>query len=499
MKDRASCGVAICNQKKPFCVPLSPDTPSDTDGTCTKLSSTLSADSSDLSLPSIKRRKQCRLVLRKPKCVSPSANGQISRSLCVDDSLPDLSIFDAEDSNCSSEATDTKQLIGSIKCKMVLNTGDRPRAGYITLCDTKIINAAGKSCTSSDDKSCTDVLMISSSTSPSSSGDDTVMSGISENTNKIPCPGRAVQPDDIVISECTCSENPWLCDSCVAELNNGKTTALCKDTAVNATGQNLSIGASVSSFSVEQEGFCNETSGLNKTFVAQIENSKTEAVSKYSAIMTDPTREGHPTLMNTPVSSDDGVCQSKFCYVVKSISDTGVVLSKKLLQPAYPAEQRCTCRDRKGLCPPCTAKLDKSWTISKHSASITKPAGIDGIDSVTTLPDVGNIKQECSCDVTTANGNCPVSVAKVDKSKTEDASKHPTSGANTTTKKASSGISWPDVHTVKEVCTCDKTTGVNLKVAKVTKSATMDDHSATVGMPVELNTLHRVKGFMVLR
>ena len=256
----------------------------------------------------------------------------------------------------------------------------------------------------------------------------------------LPCPGGESLSDAILIPECTCDQDPWLCDFCVAGLSN-------KATAKPNDGITIDLESlpSLSSVADKQEGLCDENSEHNLAFVAQPEDSKVEVVDK--CLVVDPSGK----CLDSQLGTADSVCQSRgpVDYAIKSRTSTSLILSKKSLPSK---EEGCTCGENTGLCPPCIDKLNGSLkpvkgAVGKHSATVSARQSI-GDDTV--LPDLyaSRIKRECFCDVTP--GLCRACVVKRDKAEAKGTSIRRIGETNTTLQ-----ASLPDVSLE---CTCREST-----------------------------------------
>ena len=576
LKERTSDGAAVCSKKtllvhSDLYSSLSPHTQPGTDGqNCTTLSVTPRRDCSDQSVPCMKKRKK--LSLRKRSCVNPPLGNEPTKMPCVlNESLPDLCVLESgtEDS-CLS--TVTKNLLGDTHCSE--KTKDFAQAGCRTLNDTQIVDDMdGQMSTSLSNKSspCVsllsssvshsndeaevpdmDVLMLPTSTLTSGSNDTTVSGSpdvveLSPNLNCDPERSNSVnatkaQHTDeellsgvIDITECTCDEHPWLCDKCVAELNNWKTRAPHEEPTVDSVEQELSVGTLLPPPTVEQEHLCDETGRVSKTSIAHVENAETETVNKCSAsavaqvqdakmetvnncscsasavaqvqdakmetinkssasavaqvqnakmetvnkcsasavqledaktetvntcsmATTDSTDQCHPTHQDTPVCSHDDVCQSNCSsnYFDKSSSESAVVLSMKLTLQTQLTEEKCSCKETKGLCPQCTAKLDNSWSEAntKDCAEVTKPTK-QGIGSETN----SSVVQEGTCTCGVVTGLCSACVTKLGSLMREDGRKCSTNVTVEDTFRHASP--WrPAVILSNQECTCNETSGL---------------------------------------
>ena len=726
LKEKTSDDAAVCSKKTPLVhsdlySSLSPNSQPGTDGkNCTTLNVTPRRDCSDQSVPCMKKRKK--LSLRKQSCLNPPlANDPTKMSCVLDESLPDLCILqsDTEDS-CLS--TVTKSLVGDTHCSE--KTKDIAQAGCRTLNDTQIVDdidgqmsislsdisspyvsLLSSSVSQSNDEvevtETSDVLLLPTSTSTSGSNDTNVSGSPdvvelsptlncdpersnSVNATKAQHTDEELLSDVVDITECTCDENPWLCDKCVAELNSWKTRAPHEEPTVDSVEQELSVGTLLPPPAVEQEHLCDETSRVSKTSITHIENAETETVNKSSVsavdqvmdakmetvnkcsasavpqvqdakmetvnkssvsavpqvmdakmetvnkcsasavpqvqdakmetvnkcsasavpqvmdakmetvnkssasavpqvqdakmetvnkssvsavpqvmdakmetvnkcsasavpqvmdakmetvnkcsasavpqvqdakmetvnkssasavpqvqdakmetvnkssasaadqveiskmetiskcsasavqledaktetvntcsmATTDPTAQCHPTHLDTPVCSHDDVCQSNCSsnYFDKNSSESAVVLTKKLILQTKSTEEKCSCKETKGRCPQCTAKLDNSWseTYSKDCAEITKPTK-QGLGSETT----SSVVQEGQCTCGVVTGLCSVCVAKLDGLIREDGRKCSTNVAVADTFRHASP--WqPAVILSNQECTCNETSG----------------------------------------
>ena len=379
-----------------------------------------------------------------------------SSKMCKDISLVIVNTDTGGDDAVKSEIIDTQRAV------------DESQFGAIGILESicKVNDVATKSC-----ETCTDVILVSPSImSNDTSGDE--MASIIDLS--YPVRGES-HSDAIVIPECTCDQNPWLCDFCVAGLNSHKATAKQDDCI---TIENTESLPSLSSVADKQEGLCDENSGHNLAFLAQPDNSE----------VVDLSDKGLVNHLDTA----DGACQSRSSvdYAVKSSTATSVILSKK----SEISEAGCTCGETKGLCPPCIGKLNESLKGTDATVSLSARQSLGG-DTV--WPNVSRIKEECICDVTP--GVCRECVAKRDKVETNGTSTSSRYCVGETNTTLQASLALPDLNVIKQECTCSETTGVCLACAsKVHKSrdaevgyATGAGLSGSVGTTPQSSTYDR--------
>ena len=271
----------------------------------------------------------------------------------------------------------------------------------------------------------------------------TELSGRSEKTNKLLRTGSTSRPKVNAVRQCTCMEHPWLCETCVNELDSLQI--------------NTSKHSSTSMLPHTEDHSCTG-SGTGPTVTAGDSQlaGRTEKVDGKSATNSS-------SRMSTDVLSS---CCKTACGGTGDIELPGHSENTNTSRPSVNAMQKCKWINHPWLCEAFDIEMDRrrQVNIGKHSVTTTIPPTGDrsyetGDNVSHSISDTTDIKQGCSCNGIPGRQLCPPCAVELGKCKTKSVSKDPATTPKPTEDNRSVRSTWLPV-AVKQESTCGDGTGL---------------------------------------